>query len=107
MCTEYVHGIIGAVLIVRSKAHFRLVSFRSMSFLPEADADMKPVLVIHGGAAAFALIERDNIDKSDIEDGLIDAANAGFDILQSGGSALDAVQRAVLNMEDNPIFNCG
>ena len=67
----------------------------------------EPVIVVHGGAAAYALVERDNINKSDIEDGVIDAAKAGYDILSSGGTAIDAVQAAVLKMEDNPIFNCG
>jgi beta-aspartyl-peptidase (threonine type) len=36
-----------------------------------------------------------------------DAAKKGWEILVSGGSALDAVNIAVNNMEDNPIFDAG
>ena len=68
---------------------------------------MKPVLVVHGGAGAYALVEHDHIEKTDIDNGIIAAALAGYTVLTTGGSALDAVQTAVLTMEDNPIFNCG
>lgn len=35
------------------------------------------------------------------------AAAAGFEILRDGGSALDAVQRAVQVLEDDPLYNAG
>jgi len=62
----------------------------------------KPVIVVHGGAGAW---EKERW-KSGLA-GVKDAANAGFKILQTGGSALDAVEAAVMCMEDNDIFNAG
>jgi L-asparaginase / beta-aspartyl-peptidase len=35
------------------------------------------------------------------------AADRGFKILSRGGSAVDAVQAAIVAMEDNPVFNAG
>jgi len=36
-----------------------------------------------------------------------DAARVGYSVLQSTGSALDAVEAAVVELENNPIFNAG
>jgi beta-aspartyl-peptidase (threonine type) len=40
-------------------------------------------------------------------DGLRESLRAGHDVLRGGGLALDAVQAAVLSMEENPLFNAG
>jgi beta-aspartyl-peptidase (threonine type) len=39
--------------------------------------------------------------------GLTAALDAGYDILRSGGTSLDAVTRAVMALEDDPLFNAG
>ena len=39
--------------------------------------------------------------------GISNAGRAGYAVLMSGGTSLDAVQAAVVCMEDNPIFNAG
>ena len=39
--------------------------------------------------------------------GLTAALDAGFAVLESGGTSLDAVTRAVVALEDNPLFNAG
>jgi hypothetical protein len=39
--------------------------------------------------------------------GVRKAADRGFRILSSGGSALDAVQVAIVSLEDDPVFNAG
>lgn len=41
------------------------------------------------------------------EQGLQDALQAGYSVLQGGGSAVDAVQAAVVSLEDFPLFNAG
>ena len=64
-------------------------------------------LVIHGGAG---IIERDRITAAEdraIRDALDAALGAGADLLDAGGSALDAVERAVCRLEDDPHFNAG
>nr|KAF6464004.1 asparaginase and isoaspartyl peptidase 1 [Rousettus aegyptiacus] len=50
---------------------------------------MNPVVVVHGGG------------------GIIRAATVGYNILQEGGSAVDAVEGAVTVLEDDPEFNAG
>jgi len=64
-------------------------------------------LVIHGGAG---LIERQSLSEERealCRQGLLEALEAGSAILRDGGSALDAVQKAVASMEDSPLFNAG
>ncbi|MCX9458734.1 isoaspartyl peptidase/L-asparaginase, partial [Vibrio cholerae] len=38
---------------------------------------------------------------------LDEALQAGYKVLESGGTSLDAVQRAINVMEDSPLFNAG
>ncbi|KAF1715166.1 isoaspartyl peptidase/L-asparaginase [Pseudoxanthomonas yeongjuensis] len=64
-------------------------------------------LVIHGGAG---VIERDQLsaaDEQSIRADLEQALEAGRAILANGGSALDAVEAAVVALEESPRFNAG
>ena len=61
-----------------------------------------PVIVLHGGAGNWPT----RLHKSAL-DGVRKAANLGFKILLEERSALDAVEVAVVSMEDNPMFNAG
>jgi len=64
-------------------------------------------IVIHGGAG---VMERERMtDQLDaaIRSGLEQALAAGSSILSEGGSALDAVEAAVKQLEDDPHFNAG
>ncbi|MBL7719367.1 MAG: isoaspartyl peptidase/L-asparaginase [Flavipsychrobacter sp.] len=45
--------------------------------------------------------------QAQYEQGLNDALEAGYTILKSGGSSLDAVEQAVARLEDFPLFNAG
>jgi beta-aspartyl-peptidase (threonine type) len=59
-----------------------------------------PSIILHGGAGRF--------DPGEEHDrGLRAAASAGWALLSSGGSALDAVEAAVAALEDDPTFNAG
>jgi L-asparaginase / beta-aspartyl-peptidase len=64
-------------------------------------------IAIHGGAgtlsAAQLTPESDRIYRA----GLERAVRAGFDVLDQGGSSLDAVTVAVQALEDDPLFNAG
>ncbi len=63
---------------------------------------MKPSLIVHGGAW-------------DIPDEAVEACKsgcrralaAGWSILSRGGSALDAIEAAVMVLEDDPVFDAG
>lgn len=67
---------------------------------------MKPIaIVVHGGAGPDSDYIKENIKE--YEEGLKEAVNAGYAILEQGGSAIDAVEAAVNHLEDNPLFNAG
>ncbi len=73
-----------------------------------AQTAKKPIaLAIHGGAGT---INRDKMTpaiEQEYRAKLQEALKAGYSILQRGGTALDAVQAAVIVMEDSPLFNAG
>ena len=64
-----------------------------------------PAIVIHGGAGWFSNMSPDEI--KDLKKGLKMAADTGFDILENGGSSVDAVEATIIILEDNPLFNAG
>jgi len=61
-----------------------------------------PVLVVHGGAWAMP----DEMVDAHIQ-GVNNAIAAGWRVLERGGSALDAVEEAVVTMEDDETFDAG
>lgn len=63
---------------------------------------MKPALIVHGGAWKIA----PETHAAHLR-GTRAAAEAGWNILGAGGSALDAVEMAVSVMEDDPTFDAG
>jgi beta-aspartyl-peptidase (threonine type) len=64
-----------------------------------------PAIVIHGGAGWFSNMSPDEIKE--LKKGLKMAADKGFEILENGGSSVDAVEAAIIILEDNPLFNAG
>ena len=65
------------------------------------------VLAVHGGAGTIDR-NRSALDRApSYHEGLRRALAAGRDALAAGGSALDAVTRAVVFLEDDPLFNAG
>ena len=63
---------------------------------------MKPSLIVHGGAWD---IPDESVDAC--KTGCGRALAAGWSILTQGGSALDAVEAAVIVLEDDPVFDAG
>lgn len=68
---------------------------------------VKPVLVIHGGAGTILKKNMTPEKEKAYMDGLKAALDKGYAVLKRGGSSLDAVEAAVREMEDNPLFNAG
>lgn len=68
---------------------------------------MTPVLVIHGGAGTILKSEMTDAREAAYTLGLKQALRAGYAILTSGGTSLDAVEASVTVLEDNPLFNAG
>lgn len=65
------------------------------------------VIAIHGGAGTILRSSMTDELQAQYEQGLNDALEAGYTILKSGGSSLDAVEQAVARLEDFPLFNAG
>ena len=61
-----------------------------------------PVLLVHGGAWAIPAA-----DAGAHESGVRNALVKGWAALEKGGSALDAVEEAVVALEDDPTFDAG
>lgn len=62
----------------------------------------KTAIIVHGGCG--------DVEQGSIPERLRaaeEAAQAGWKLLLNGGSAVDAVEAAVLVLEDNPLFNAG
>jgi beta-aspartyl-peptidase (threonine type) len=64
-------------------------------------------LAIHGGAGTLPRAEGGGEGELKYRAGLAAALDAGYAVLQAGATSLDAVTRAVMVLEDNPLFNAG
>ncbi len=62
----------------------------------------RPAIIVHGGAGEW----RPDRQKAGCA-GVKEAADTGYNMLKHSGSALDAVESAVMTMEDNEVFNAG
>src|SRR5512146_3305599 len=64
--------------------------------------NVSPAIIVHGGAGAIPAEEH-----AAYRAGCRAAALAGFDVLRRGGGALDAIEAAVIILEDDPVFDAG
>lgn len=64
-------------------------------------------LVIHGGAGTITRADMSAGQEAAYLAALDAALEAGKEILASGGTALEAIEAAIVLMEDNPLFNAG
>ncbi|NCU03325.1 MAG: isoaspartyl peptidase/L-asparaginase [Chitinophagaceae bacterium] len=64
-------------------------------------------IAIHGGAGTILRADLTPELEAAYKKGLADALASGYDILQKGGTAVDAVAAAVLSLEDCILFNAG
>ncbi|XP_051819812.1 isoaspartyl peptidase/L-asparaginase isoform X2 [Antechinus flavipes] len=76
---------------------------RSYSSSKSSQYAVQPVIVVHGGGAGSISKER----SERVRHGVTKAAMLGYNILKEGGSAVDAVEGAVVALEDDPEFNAG
>ena len=64
-------------------------------------------IAIHGGAGTLVrgmmTAEKEEAYKRALELSL----HAGYDVLEKGGTAIEAVEQAVTHLEDSPLFNAG
>ena len=64
-------------------------------------------IVIHGGAGTILKKNMTDEQEKAYQEKLQEALDSGSAILKNGGSAIDAVEKAIVAMEDSPLFNAG
>ena len=67
----------------------------------------KTVIAVHGGCGVMAKLALSESEWSAARSDLARALRVGWACLAGGGSALDAVEAAVIVLEDSPHFNAG
>ncbi|MBK8301890.1 MAG: isoaspartyl peptidase/L-asparaginase [Chloracidobacterium sp.] len=67
----------------------------------------KIALAIHGGAGTILKSQMTTALEAEYRGGLETALKIGWEILERGGSSLDAVEATVCSLEDFPLFNAG
>jgi beta-aspartyl-peptidase (threonine type) len=67
----------------------------------------KFTIVIHGGAGTILREHMTPELEAAYMDGLKAGADAGYGVLHEGGAAINAVKAAIVEMEDNILFNAG
>lgn len=65
------------------------------------------VLAIHGGAGTITPENMTPELEAEYREVLASSLQAGKKILESGGDSVDAVEAAIVVMEDSPVFNAG
>ncbi len=66
-----------------------------------------PVIVVHGGAGTILKENMTPETEKEYRQALQTSLESGYAILKNGGSSLDAVQAAIVILEDSPLFNAG
>ncbi|MEK7265986.1 MAG: isoaspartyl peptidase/L-asparaginase [Pseudomonadota bacterium] len=64
-------------------------------------------IVIHGGAGALEKGRYTPAEEAAYKAKLSEALDQGYAVLEQGGPALDAVEAAIVILEDSPLFNAG
>ena len=64
-------------------------------------------IAIHGGAGTILKEDMTPQLEAAYLKGLNDALNAGYAVLEEGGTAVNAVKAAIVILEDNLMFNAG
>lgn len=73
-----------------------------MSTMPQ-----RPVIGIHGGCGTLERSLLSDAEWAEVREHLAVSLRAGWVVLADGGSSLDAVEAAVVELENSPHFNAG
>ncbi|MEM9668731.1 MAG: isoaspartyl peptidase/L-asparaginase [Pseudomonadota bacterium] len=91
---------------------FAFVAFCAAHLVATAQPDTESATVewrlgIHGGAGVILKENLTEEQEAAYHNALAEALEAGAEVLRNGGTAVDAVEAAIIPMEDNPLFNAG
>lgn len=74
---------------------------------PVKEKKQEWAIVIHGGAGVITRNKMTPEMEQEYRAALTQAIDTGIKVLSSGGTALAAVERTIMVMENNPLFNAG
>lgn len=83
------------------------VGLSACSAGPQPDARPEFRLVVHGGAGTIRRANMTAEREAEYRAKMEEAIRAGYEILDAGGSSLDAVVATTQVLEDSPLFNAG
>ena len=64
-------------------------------------------IVVHGGAGTILKKNMSDEKEKRYKSKLEEAIRTGYQVLQNGGTSLDAVEQTIMILEDSPLFNAG
>ncbi|HYN80665.1 MAG TPA: isoaspartyl peptidase/L-asparaginase [Gemmatimonadaceae bacterium] len=100
------HCLIGG-LVFAAAATAVAPSGRSAMVREQPRQDPEWGIAIHGGAGSIDTLRMSAAERQLRRDALMRSLRAGHKILAAGGSSLDAVQAAIMVLEDDSMFNAG
>src|ERR1041385_9155625 len=84
-----------------------MLAFADGAAAQEGGSTVRSRLVIHGGAGTILKSQMTPELEKQTKDKLLEALDTGYQILRRNGPSLDAVERVLMMLEDDPLFNAG
>src|SRR5688572_1478241 len=100
------HRLIGALLFAAAGTALAAIG-RSANVGEEPRQDAEWGIAVHGGAGSIDTLRMSPLERQLRRDALMRSLRAGHKVLAAGGSSLDAVQAAIVVLEDDSMFNAG
>jgi len=97
---------LGAILIVAAVTAVSSGAWNTIAS-DERRQDPQWGIAIHGGAGSIDTLRMSPVERQLRREALMRSLRAGHKILAAGGSSLDAVQAAIIVLEDDSMFNAG
>ena len=69
--------------------------------------EFRPAIALHGGAGNLEKLNLTEEQKKDYLQIMDSAITKGYEVLQQGGTSVDAVETVIVILEDCPLFNAG
>jgi beta-aspartyl-peptidase (threonine type) len=109
LATFMILATVGSVEVQEEHGRFELPTAASIAMRRSEQKARRFALAIHGGGGVRDReeFEADPELERAYRDALTESLSAGYGVLRAGGSAVEAVEAAIVVMEDSPLFNAG
>ena len=101
------HKYFSRILLVIIVLTTVLSCVRNQNSNRKDDLENKFGIVIHGGAGTILKKNMSNEKEEQYKAKLKEAIYVGYEILNNGGSSIDAVEKSIIVLENSPLFNAG